>query len=73
MAQTKITIRVDLTRPAANINYSTTGAVAGLLTSDVGRTIYGAGRPAQTGSRVFWEGILNQVLADIIAGNGGGS
>lgn len=71
--QTKLTLRVDLAPGGATIHYSSTGRVPGLLTGDVANYMYQASRPTESGSRAWWEDVLTQVLADITAGNGGGS
>lgn len=73
MAQTKITIRIDESRAAMTLSYSTVGKVAGLVTNDVGNVIQRAPLPPKTGSKAYWESVLTQVLADITAGNGGGT
>ena len=73
MPATKITIRVTETRGAVTIDYKAVGAVAGLLTGDVGDLMLRQAIPAKTGSRAWWESILGTVQADITAGNGGGT
>lgn len=73
MAQTKLTIRITENRAAMTLSYSTAGKVAGLFTNDVGDIIQRAPLPPKTGSKAYWEAVLTQVLADITAGNGGGT
>lgn len=73
MAQTKLTIRITENRAAMTLQYSTTGKVAGLITNDVTDSIQRAPLPPKTGSKAYWESVLTQVLADIMAGNGGGT
>lgn len=73
MPQTKLTIRITENRGSMTLQYSTVGKVAGLFTNDVTDSIQRAPLPPKTGSKAYWESVLNQVLADIIAGNGGGT
>lgn len=73
MAQTKLTIRITENRGSMTLSYSTTGKVAGLVTNDVRDIIQRAPLPPKTGSKAYWESVVTQVLADITAGNGGGT
>jgi len=73
MPQTKLTIRITENRGSMTLSYSTVGKVAGLVTNDVKDSIQRAPLPPKTGSKAYWESVINQVLADIIAGNGGGT
>lgn len=73
MPTTKITIRINETRGAITIDYKAVGAVAGLLTGDVGDLMLRQAIPPKTGSKAWWESVLSSVLADITAGNGGGT
>lgn len=73
MADTKITIRITEHRGSVGISYTAVGQVAGLLTSNVRGEILRSPVPPKTGSRAWWESILQTVNADITAGNGGGT
>lgn len=73
MPQTKLTIRITENRGSMTLQYSTVGQVAGLVTNDVTDVLQRAPLPPKTGSKAYWESVLNQVLADITAGNGGGT
>lgn len=73
MPQTKLTIRITENRGSMTLQYSTVGQVAGLVTNDVTNVLQRAPLPPKTGSKAYWESVLNQVLADITAGNGGGT
>jgi hypothetical protein len=73
MPSTKITIRITENRGSITIDYSAVGAVVGLLTGDVRDLMLQQAMPPKTGSKAWWESVLNTVLADIIAGHGGGT
>lgn len=73
MPQTKLTIRITENRGSMTLSYSTTGKVAGLFTNGITDIIQKAPLPPKTGSKAYWENVLGQVLADITAGNGGGT
>jgi hypothetical protein len=64
---------VGTTRGGNTISYSTTGVYRSLSVNDVRHADLVTGVQPGTGSKAFWEAVLNAVLADITAGNGGGS
>lgn len=66
-------IRVSTTRGGNTIAYSTTGTYRSLTVNDVRNPDLVTGTLTGTGSKAFWEAVLNAVLADITAGHGGGS
>lgn len=53
--------------------YSTTGVYRSLAVNDVRNPDVVTATLTGTGSKAFWEAVLNAVLADITAGHGGGS
>jgi hypothetical protein len=69
----KLTIRVTLNKTSSTISYSTTGIYGRLTTGNVKDTINLAALQPTTGSKAFWESVMAAVIADITAGNGGGS
>lgn len=73
MAGPGLRIRVDTTRGGVTISYSTTGLYRSLSVNDVRHTAWPSATPPGSGSKAYWEAVLNAVLADIIAGNGGGT
>jgi len=66
-------IRVGTTRGGNTISYSTTGVYRSLTVNNVANPDLVTGTLTGTGSKAFWEAVLNAVLADITAGHGGGS
>lgn len=66
-------IRVSTTRGGNTIAYSTTGTYRSLTVNNVANPDLVTGTLTGTGSKAFWEAVLNAVLADITAGHGGGS
>ena len=73
MAGPGLRIRVSTTRGGATIAYSTTGVYRSLSVNDVRNPDVIVGTLTGSGSKAYWEAVLNAVLADIIAGHGGGS
>lgn len=73
MAGPGLRIRVGSTRGGNVISYSTTGVYRSLSVNDVRDPDLVTGTLPGTGSKAFWEAVLNAVLADITAGHGGGS
>lgn len=66
-------IRVGSTRGGNTISYSTTGVYRSLSVNNVTHTGWPTPTLTGSGSKAFWEAVLNAVLADITAGNGGGT
>jgi hypothetical protein len=66
-------IRVSTTRGGNVVAYSTTGVYRSLTVNDVRDPDVVTPTLTGTGSKAFWEAVLNAVLADITAGHGGGS
>jgi hypothetical protein len=73
MADAKLTIRVSANRGSSTVQYSTNGRYTSLAVNDIGDLMLLQPIPPTSGSKAMWESILNTVLADIIAGHGGGS
>lgn len=73
MAGPGLHIRVGTTRGGNTISYRTTGRYRSLAVNDVRHTDLVTGTLTGSGSKAYWEAVINAVLADIIAGNGGGS
>lgn len=66
-------VRVTVSRNATSIRYSSTGIYRSLTVNNVGNAALTTGVLTGTGSKAFWEAVLNAIVADIEAGNGGGS
>ena len=66
-------IRVGTTRGGNTIAYSTTGRYRSLAVNDLRDPNMVTSTLDGSGSQAFWTAVLNAVLADIAAGNGGGS
>lgn len=66
-------IRVGTTRGGNTISYSTTGVYRSLAVNDVKDADVVTPTLTGSGSKAFWEAVLNAVVADITAGHGGGS
>lgn len=66
-------IRVSTTRGGNVLAYSTTGRFRTVSVNDVRNPDLITPPLTGNGSKAFWEAVLTAVLADITAGNGGGS
>lgn len=66
-------VRVTPTRNGTNIRYSSTGVYRSLTVNNVANPGLSLAVLTGTGSKAFWEAVLNAIVADIEAGNGGGS
>jgi hypothetical protein len=66
-------VRVTTTRGGVTIAYSTTGIYRSLSVNNVRNPALAEATLTGTGSKAFWEAALNAIIADIAAGNGGGT
>lgn len=66
-------VRVTSTRSGTTISYSSTGVYRSLSVNDVRNADLQTNTLTGTGSKAFWEAVLNAIVADIEAGHGGGS
>lgn len=73
MADAKLTIRLTANRGSSTVQYSTNGRYTSLAVNDVGDLMQLQPIPPTSGSKALWEAVINLVLADIIAGHGGGT
>lgn len=69
----KLTIRVEAARATTTVRYWTSGTYGRLTVNDVRDTMGPEPLFPSSGSKAFWEAVLNAVVADITAGNGGGT
>lgn len=69
----KLTIRVRSSRGASTVQYSTSGRYRSLQVNDITDNLQDEPLFSTSGSKAFWEAVLGVVLADITAGNGGGT
>jgi hypothetical protein len=69
----KLNISVTWNRNSSTVHYVTQGQYRSFTVNDVTNTVKPAPVFTTSGSRAMWEAVLALVLADITAGNGGGS
>lgn len=70
MADTKITIRINENRGNVNIQYSTNGRVAGLLTAGLTGDLLTQPIPPKASASAWWVSVLGTVQAAITAAEG---
>lgn len=69
----KLIVSVSWNRNSSTVSYTTQGQYRSFTVNNVGHTVKPAPVFTTSGSKAYWEAVLALVLADITAGNGGGS
>jgi hypothetical protein len=69
----KLIISVSSTRNSSTVSYTTQGVYRSFTVNNVRDTVQPAPVFTTSGSKAFWEAVMDLVRADIVAGNGGGT